>query len=46
MLTMLLADATRKEGREQLVAFDPVVEGVDEALESLGSAGPLIERRG
>jgi hypothetical protein len=42
---MLLRDPTREERREQLVALDPVVEGVDQPLERLGAAGPFVEAR-
>ena len=41
---VLFVDATGKEGREQLVLLDAVVEGVDQTVEGLASPGPFEQR--
>jgi hypothetical protein len=46
VVAMLAADAVGKERRDQLVPLDAVVERIDQALERLLSARPLMERRG
>jgi hypothetical protein len=43
---VLLSDPAGEERRDQLVALDPVVEGVDQALERGRPTGPFIQRRG
>src|SRR3954452_7116517 len=42
---MLLAHPAGEQGGNQLIALDAVVEGVDQPLERLASAGPLVQRR-
>lgn len=43
MRTVLLADPAGEEWREQLVAFDPVVQGVDQLPECNVTSGPLMQ---
>ena len=41
----VLADTAREERRQQVVALDPVVEGVDQPPERRLAARPLEQRR-
>ena len=43
--TMVVMHATGKQGREQLVVLDAVIERVDHPIECLTAAGPLVQRR-
>ena len=45
MGAVLLGDPAREERRQQVVALDAVVEGVDEAAQGVGATGPVEERR-
>jgi hypothetical protein len=45
MTTVLLVHATGEERRQQLVAFDTVVERVDHPVERVASTSPFVERR-
>jgi hypothetical protein len=40
---MLSADPTGEKGRDQLIVLDPVIEGIDQTLESGLSPCPLEE---
>jgi hypothetical protein len=42
---MLSVNAAGKQWRQQIVLFDPVVEGVDHAVERLSATCPLEEGR-
>ncbi len=46
MLAVFLAHAAGKQGRQQVVTFDPVIEGVDHPADRLAAAGPGVERWG
>jgi hypothetical protein len=46
VLAVQFGNPARKEGGEQLVGFEAIVEGVDEALERVATASPLVQRRG
>jgi hypothetical protein len=45
VVAVLAAHAAGEEGRDQLVALHPVVEGIDQPLEGLAAARPLVQRR-
>ena len=45
VIAVLLAHAAREERREQFVSLDAVVERIDQALDGVVAAGPLVERR-
>ena len=45
VLPVLPADPSGEQRRQQLVLLHPVVESLDQALECLAAAGPLVQRR-
>src|SRR4029453_16746984 len=45
MVPVVGTHTAREERRQQVIALDPVIEGVDQPLDGLAATGPLVERR-